>query len=48
VSLWLVGVVCVKEMGSPLTIFLSIVRLLRPYGMFSSVDLGYLGLWLDE
>jgi hypothetical protein len=36
-----------KGMGSPWIFFL-IVRLLVPYGMFSWVNLDYLGLCLDE
>jgi hypothetical protein len=47
-SSWLIGVVCVKVMGSPWSIFFSIVRFLVPYGMYSSVDSGCLGLYVDE
>jgi hypothetical protein len=42
----LIGVVCAKGMGSLRTFF--IVRLLVPFGMFSSIDLGCLGLCLDK
>jgi hypothetical protein len=44
----LINVVCVKRMESPWTIFSSIVRLSELYGMFSSVDLSFLGLCLGE
>jgi len=44
----LIGVVCVKGMGSLWIIFFFIVRLLVPFGMFSSVGLGCLELCLDE
>jgi hypothetical protein len=47
-SLWLIGVVFAKGMGSPWTIFFFIVRLSVPYEMYSSVDLDCLGLCLDE
>jgi hypothetical protein len=46
-SLWLIGAICVRRMDSPL-IFFSIVRLCVPYGMLSSVVLGFLGLCLYE
>jgi hypothetical protein len=47
-SSWLIGFVCANEMGSLWTIFFSIVRLSMPYGMFSSVNLGYLELCLNK
>jgi hypothetical protein len=47
-SSWLIGVVCIKGMGSPWAIIFSIVRLSVPYGMYSSIDLDCLGLYLDE
>lgn len=43
----LIGVVYVKGTGSSWTIFLSIVKLPVPYGMFSSADLSCLWLCLD-
>ena len=42
------GVLCVKGIGSSWTIFYSIVRSPEPCGMFSSADLGCLGLCLDK
>jgi hypothetical protein len=47
-SLWLIGAVYVKGMGSLWTIFFFIVRLPVPYGMPSSVDFGCLALCLDS
>jgi hypothetical protein len=47
-SLWLIGVVCVKGVGSLLTIFWFILRLLVLFFFFLPVDLGCLGLCLDE
>ena len=46
ITLWSIGVVCAREMGSPWTIFFFIVRLLASYGMLSSVALGCPGLCL--
>jgi len=34
VSLWLIGIVCVKGMESPQTVFFFVVRLLVPFEMF--------------
>jgi hypothetical protein len=47
-SLWSIGDIYVSGMGSPLTIFFSIVRLLVLYGMLFSVALSCLGLRLDK
>jgi hypothetical protein len=47
-SLWLIGVVCPKGMESPWTIFYFIVRLLVPFGIFSSINLDCFGSCLDE
>jgi hypothetical protein len=38
--LWLIGNACARGMRSPWTIFFSVVRLLAPYEMLSSVALG--------
>jgi hypothetical protein len=46
--LWLIGVLCVKEIESQWIIFFFIVRLLVPFGLFSSIDSGCLGLCLNE
>jgi hypothetical protein len=45
-SLWSISAPCARGMGSPLTIFFSIVRLPMHYAMISSVALGCLGLCL--
>jgi hypothetical protein len=45
-SLWLIGAACARGMGTLWTIFFSIVRLLRLYGMLSFVSLGCPGLCL--
>lgn len=47
-SLWLIGVVCAREMQSLWTIFFSIVRLLVPYRVRSLVVLGFIGLCLEQ
>ena len=47
-SLLSIDVVCVKECRSLWTILFSSVRLSVPYGIFSLVALGCLGLCLDE
>jgi hypothetical protein len=47
VSSWLIGAICLKGMGSLWTISFT-VKLLVPFEMFSLVDLGCLGLCLDE
>jgi hypothetical protein len=47
-SAWMIGAVCAREMGSMLIIFFSIVRLLVPYTMKSSVVLGCLRLYIDK
>ena len=45
-SLRLIGVVYVRQVGSLWIIFYSIVRLLVPYEMLFSAVLGYIGLCL--
>jgi hypothetical protein len=47
IAWWSIGAI-IKGMGSPWTIFFYIVKLLVPFGLFSLVDLGCLGLCLDE
>lgn len=47
-TLWLIGVVCAREIWSPLTTFFSIVRYVVHYGMRFSVVLGFLRLCLEK
>jgi hypothetical protein len=46
-SLWLIGIVCVRGVWS-LWINFSTLRLLVPCGVLILVVLGRLGLWLEE
>jgi hypothetical protein len=45
---WFISIACVKGRESLWTTFFPIMRFLGPYGMFSLVDSGCLGLCLDE
>ncbi len=45
---WFISIACVKGRESLWTTFFPIMRFLGPYGMFSLVDSGCLGLCLNE